>query len=448
MRHTVVAASRVVVEAADPGRLACSPSLWILLGGQYRTFDSTARGFLEAGRRSSACFGVAMMTEVFIDEVDAEKQKWQKPMWRAISKNRDDVASLVEKQANETFGGRLAYAVVRRTGAVTDYPSCLTMWWHGSWAVARWALAVRGLSPRPDSLVIRTRPDVALTDWFDTTNLMRLLSRAVHLVHGQESRGQGDVLWLSDLRTYERDFALPVMMSADLPEPFRGALNQTVPPSVDLARQLWDVANANAWGWGRSILNGVQPFLAPCMDACLCLDGTVGCDPAHASCYVDVLVSETFHTMRIVRQPQAIAIAADQPPIALGTKLVALCAYCTSLHINKSHFALQPEASWLKDNLFYCAKRPKNIGPTDDPVRKLWPPGCGAGPVNSPRHILAAESCRPAYYYFSMHIDEVSARHVSVDERIRGAVRHSPDFYEGSAYVAVNPNFVWRNDMT
>lgn len=455
--HTVVSSSRATVESAWAGRFRCSPTVWLLIAGQYRTFDSTARGFLEAGSRTSTCFGVAIFTEIFIDQPDELKQKWAKSMWRTVSRDRAAVPALLQQHANTTFGatGQFTYAAVRRTGAIEDYPTCLPFWWHGVWALARWALVSAGLQPLGNALVIRTRPDVALTDWFEPSRLLALFSQRSHVVHGQESRGQGDILLICDLRTYERDIALPIMASARLDatsRPIFKALAISKSPSISLARELWDRANGNGWGWGRSILNGVQPFHAPCMNACLCLDGSTRCEPTHVVCYVDVLVSDAYHTMHILRQPQHLpATRADKPPVVLGTKLLALCAFCASLHIDRAKFVLRPKTPWMKDNNFLYARRATDI-PTDrgrlpGALASLWPAGCGAG-LDHLRSLVPADQCSPAYYFYSTHIDEIRARHVSVDKPLQATIRHSPDFIRGGAYVSINPNYVWRDNMT
>ena len=83
---------------------------------------------------------------------------------------------------------------------------------------------------------------------------------------------------------------------------------------------------------------------------------------------------------------------------------------------------------------------------------RLFPAGCGGiknGPGN--RSLVSADQCRPAYYFFSLHVNEVRARHVSVDPPLERTMRTGNSkamFMKGQYYHAVNPNYVWRDGMT
>ena len=455
--HVVIPPSRVAVEASSSGMFDCSPTLWYFFAGQYRTFDSVAPAVAQSAAQSGACVGIAVFTEVFIDETDTLKFKRRKSLWRAVDADRAAVGKHLARHAESTFSKRFAYAAVRRSGALEDYPACLSLYWHGVWAVARWALATRGLAPRGDAVVVRTRPDVdVLSVPLDPTRLVALFRGAAHVIHGQESRGQGDILAVMDFRTYERDIALPMMASAKLDntsQPFFAAMNVAQTPMDDLARELWDRAHSNAWGWGRSILNGIRPFLAPCMDRCICLDGSTRCGLDEVVCHADIIVSNAFCTMSMLRYPAKISFSAT--PIRLGTQLVALCAQCSSTSLNgNANFILQPEMPWQKDNNFLYAKQTMDFPEAPDAVAlgRLFPAGCGGiknGPGN--RSLVSADQCRPAYYFFSLHVNEVRARHVSVDPPLERTMRTGNSkamFMKGQYYHAVNPNYVWRDSMT
>ena len=421
--HSIVGRNDVKVVTSRSGAWNESVKFWIFVGGQYRTFDSTAKGFARAGAKTTKDWAVVAVMDEMIDQSDAVKHKWAKPMWHSVAKKRDAVPELMRSK-EKIFGDRFAYAVLRRKGPIVDYPACLMLWWHGCWAVARWASALNGVPLREDAIILRTRPDVALVDWFVGIDLLASFlttsNRAPNVVMGQESKGQGDILLISSFATYERSIARPAL----------------APGPTKLARDLWDRANANGWGWGRSILNGAWPFNNSCMDRCLCLDGGTSCP--FPVCYVDVVVG-AFSTMSILRQKKSLVFSSTKKPIDLASGVYALCPYCTSRL--PSSFELRAELPWMKDNRFYFGKSGVRLNTT----KEIWPSGCGTSDYGK---VVAFEKCTVTYNFFSTHLTEVRRRHVSIDKPLSETIRNNPGFRSGTSLGAVNPNYIWRDNMS
>ena len=127
LRNASYADNQIEVIAASPGAWAptdsCpTPRLWVLIYGQYRSFDSTQRNLakLAALGGAGSCFFVAAVTA---DDAG----------YRPGGGDVDVAAKLRAAQA-KTFGGAMAFTVCRRRGAydrATSLQGTLDFFWWG-----------------------------------------------------------------------------------------------------------------------------------------------------------------------------------------------------------------------------------------------------------------------------------------------------------------------------
>ena len=216
----------------------------------------------------------------------------------------DNVAAQMHHTSRSLFSlpgmPSLAYAVVQRSGHVSRYPGCLFLYWHGMWAVAKWAARHHGYTLEDSAVVVRTRPDVLLTKPVDIRGLRRYFAfgdHGRHLALGQAVKrmdarshnlAQGDVHAVFSFGSYETDVALP----------FERAGDTSLQPEV--AKLWWQRGVVSGWALGRSgdewanrahsygslpaparleaafhpvgDLNASTSSLARCANFCVCLD--------------------------------------------------------------------------------------------------------------------------------------------------------------------------------
>ena len=223
-------ATGLEVVAADAGaalnaKNCKTPSLWIFLGGMYRTFDWTQRRFAAVARASvGECYHVAAVMPVEVDS-PATRKPWARQGWkhfdaaRDVSSRPDAVAQRLRRASDEVFSGRLAFAVVDRgDGPEARWPGCFTSYWIGEWVVAKTTTHHHGWAVDRHAVVLRTRPDVALDpvgfDLFKARAFFASLypGHDAHVVFGQQRQGsQGDVHVTTSFGTYEADVAAPLV---------------------------------------------------------------------------------------------------------------------------------------------------------------------------------------------------------------------------------------------
>lgn len=207
--HAIAGANNVSVTAATHGRWrsrsgCSSPALWIFLVGHHRTFTWTQQNLAKVASLSSdSCAFVAAFMP---DEVEAPLRETTPGVMQRGQRDRTDVrgltdalkrvagadgdasvASLLHHAARTTFAQSdapsFAYAVIRRTGLVARYPACLSLYWHGVWVLASLAASAHGIRPDDTAVVVRTRPDVMLTQPMVITNLRNYFRHGVHGRH-------------------------------------------------------------------------------------------------------------------------------------------------------------------------------------------------------------------------------------------------------------------------
>jgi hypothetical protein len=155
----------VFLAATSPGdwfpEVCSSPSFWIYLYGQYRTFDITKRNLaIVANKTAGRCF--------FISAVTDEAQGYN-------GGNKDKVKQVsvlesLERARVELFGGNMAYAVVRRTGCYdrsVALQGALDFWWYSVFLLSEMAASFHRFKPNPSALVLRTRFVIARTTYTD-----------------------------------------------------------------------------------------------------------------------------------------------------------------------------------------------------------------------------------------------------------------------------------------
>ena len=239
------AIDRIDVIAKDAGSwtttTACpTPRLWLLLTGHYRTFSYTLPNIQRMAHASS--HGCYMAAAVMPDEICVRRGGWEKGSsaaanetrcdpakwynaehraleWRRFAPSIDSVPSLLSK-AQAAFKGRLAYAVIRRSGSMHSYGGAFAVFWHMAWAVAQFAAKTHGITPHPSAVVIRTRPDCIFTRPFELTALLNYFEHSAHGAHlllSQETiptplspNAQGDNLMITSWRCYTNDIAVPL----------------------------------------------------------------------------------------------------------------------------------------------------------------------------------------------------------------------------------------------
>ena len=180
-----------------------SPRLWLILAGHYRTFHWTQYKMAEVARRSSSdCFFAvaAVPDELCVQNRTRPSLCAAKPgdeplSWDQVSKSLSGaVPGLLSEASHGPFRGRLAYVVLRRRGKLAEYPVGQWFLWRAAWELLKLAVEhsplARSLVPRPESVVMRTRPDVQYTSAFDLERLSHYFERGPrgrHLILGQNT---------------------------------------------------------------------------------------------------------------------------------------------------------------------------------------------------------------------------------------------------------------------
>ena len=221
--HPVAPGNATVLYAStghwQPATPRCvTPKAWLFLVGHWRAFSSTQRGLAHAINASTAgCFFCVLIVAEEIDVEASQRVPWApKP---GVFRDRGSVATLAQR-AQRSFGGRLAYAVLRRHGALNSFEFCLHLNWYAGWAVARWAAEHHAIYIDAASAVVRTRPDVFLRRAFDAARLRRLFRSAPHtmialpqtLADGRtlNARNKNDLIAVFSFGAYETGVALPI----------------------------------------------------------------------------------------------------------------------------------------------------------------------------------------------------------------------------------------------
>jgi hypothetical protein len=266
--HAIVGPNNVTVVEASAGRWfphgsCASPELWLFLSGHARTFAWTAPFFARfASATASDC---AFIVAAVPDELDAPLKDStpggaygrvdHAALASAFGPN-PEVAALLQRVAitslvNRAGAPAVCYAVLRRRGAINNYPAALAFGWHAVWALAQWASWHHGIEPDPSSIVIRTRPDVLLTLPLELASLRRYVAHGRHgrhLMLGQAVKratgsnlAQSDVHAIFSFGSYEADVAKPLERAGDRRlEPRHGLL-------------WWQRGFASGWGYGRAV---------------------------------------------------------------------------------------------------------------------------------------------------------------------------------------------------
>ena len=241
-----------------------SPAFWIFLAGHYRTFAWTHPFTARVAELSSPCTFVLgfMPADVDVPVQHANPKTGfvqRKPLLNAMSNSpfKGRVPALLRHAASTTFNRvgapAFAYAVFRRSGLVEHYPACLPLYWHGVWAVARWAARHHGFTPDASSVVLRARPDVLLTRPFDIRGLERYFAAGRHGRHLALAQNvqrckrtwctnvaQSDLSAFFSFGSYTSDVARPLEKAGE-----RGL-------SSAEARLWWQRGVASGWAMGRS----------------------------------------------------------------------------------------------------------------------------------------------------------------------------------------------------
>lgn len=161
-----------------------APRLWILLCGHLRTFAWTRSSLAEVAARSSAdCFFVAAAVPLQI-EATVRTGFWSPPApSTAAARISNDAADALMAASSAAFAGRLAYAVINRSGAFDRATAGLPVMWHVAWAVARWAARTHAMAIDPSAVLVRTRPDVLLRAPVGLAGLQRYFRHGRHGTH-------------------------------------------------------------------------------------------------------------------------------------------------------------------------------------------------------------------------------------------------------------------------
>ena len=293
--HPVTGQATIRVLAASAGLPPprCSrPHLVVLLAGHHRTFGHAAATWAAAAEASApGCHLVAALLPDVYDVPDVERRVWRKNDWRPGPRALGIAASVATAQ-REAFSGRLAYAVVKRSGLIDKFPACLAFYWHGAFALASWAARVHGLAMDDAAIVLRSRPDVLLQRPYQLDGLRRFFASAApaerQVLLGQQGRNlQADILLLTSWSTYRAGVIAPLQASAkawtwartssSLGSTAASSPTSSVSPRAShaartsqlaVARVLWERAHLNGWGYGQSVHDEGPPTMEPCMHAC------------------------------------------------------------------------------------------------------------------------------------------------------------------------------------
>ena len=431
----VIAASPGTWPPPPPSPSCAAPKVWFFLCGHYRSHsvtqhslkamaEATAAG-ATSGQRSFCYMAAALMP----DELDHSKllsavgskgiqrfgQKWDVGIRRSGWGGSLRASYLLQQSV---LGGRLAYAVVNRSGDANTYAGSFGLYWFGVWKVATWAASVHGFPIDGHTVVVRTRPDVMLDQPFSihrAEEYFRSGPRGRHLVLGNEDRCcQNDVLVVTSFAAYESDVA----------RPFGEAMRrrrQAGPSAAAAASFCLDLGLANGWAYGRSI-NHRAPWtgLDTLWKGCVCLeDGGTSC--AKPACLVTTVESPyVYPRWKISRSATE---AAHDAPVAARIRKIrnetlldiadGVHVYCPApkgsspptprgyQRVAKSHWRVDRSFRQAGGAGFYRATAPSTLsvslppptgvtggggvggsgGGAEEPG--LWPPMCGTSLVSS-----------------------------------------------------------------
>mmetsp|Transcript_8853 Transcript_8853/g.19603 ORF Transcript_8853/g.19603 Transcript_8853/m.19603 type:complete len:546 (-) Transcript_8853:253-1890(-) len=454
--HPIAGRNFVQIVAAHPGewdaRVCATPDLWIMLVGHYRTFSWTRETWKKIATHSSA--GCSMAVAFMPDEIDvpdAERRWWRKRdmKWGEVSSNVNDVPVLMQT-ARHAFP-KLAYAIVRRTGAVSGFPACLALYWHGVWATSHWVARFHRLSINPASVVLRARPDVSLPTPLALERTLHYFQhgeRGRHLMFGPGMSGQADVLMLTSFAAYSSDIAGPLEASSRASKELSARLValsnlsrqlatknvahrrssvRSVYKHLDLARFWWERAHLNGWGYGRSMLNeGLFPSKHRCSQDCLCLNGGTHC--LEASCLLTIVEGALTHANKAIVRNAPKSMSGQRVGMNSSSALtlldpaVGIHCYCPLAHSNQT--SLPPNCKgntaaakpWGKVLAFLrCPSRGSlaiqdNRGTPDKALvaqEAVWPRGCGD--AYHEQITAQASKCFPERFFFSYVDGELPA---------------------------------------
>ena len=223
------------------------PRLVLLLSGHFRTFSWTAPLLAEVMERSSeGCWFAAAALPTDIDGMVQHFPPWVHSEYKGVEPVRSGYAQLWERLgslpgrteslpgrmayytqrvADTAFGGKLAFAILRRGGDLDRWPGALAVGWHASWAVALLAADAHGWQLPPDTVVVRARPDVLLRTPFAIDGLRRYFRHGRHGRHlmlstdskeGAHWYAQSDYFAVTSLGAWMADVALPLALAGPL----------------------------------------------------------------------------------------------------------------------------------------------------------------------------------------------------------------------------------------
>lgn len=205
----------ISIVADSPGnwtpRPGClSPRMWIFLYGQYRTFDYTQHNLKQMAAMSTGdCF---MVAAVILEKVCSES----KPglcggrlnlQWRKFASTLLDVLALLNDSRASLFLEHFAYVIVRTTMKIKEAPfagfgcdrwRCFMCYWYAVYAVVEASSITNEIKVGPSRVVLRTRPDVPFSSYFDLRRASQYFQkghRGQHLVFGMEyGHAQSDIV--------------------------------------------------------------------------------------------------------------------------------------------------------------------------------------------------------------------------------------------------------------
>lgn len=186
-----------------------SPILYVHLVGLYRTFASNVGNLLSFLTAShGSCWFIVLLTTSASDATDTWWSRSSNPPPRLDG----DEISLSLQACATRLGGRLAYAIVRRSfdphadsanpEQVHTLTGCILQSWFACAMLARLASSHHGLTTRPSDLIMHSRPDALYTAPIDYAAAHRLTSST-----GTDSTAAGEVgagEFLLLLRHYEQ----------------------------------------------------------------------------------------------------------------------------------------------------------------------------------------------------------------------------------------------------
>ena len=335
-RTFAVQPSTIKVRAASPGSwnpsAACpTPRMWVLLYGQYRTWDITQQSIAKMIRLSAgSCY--------FVVGVAAHESGIKVGAKDLAFTHDADVAEGLKKAQSNIFGGLMAYVVADRTGMFDRRASlqgALDFFWYSSFICAEMAASYHGIAPMASSLVLRTRFDVSYDKYYFIDHIIEYFERGErgqHLALGQETtNSQGDFHMMTSFGAYSRDIA--------------GAY----------ASKKYRLARSNGWGYGFSICG----FKSECSDqtrggpsldlapACLAADVqepySSECCPDNEPCMLTVVQSVSHPKGFIVKENRTAASEGFARGRAIDlTK--GLTMYCPDAHADMEAYSVP----WLQ----------------------------------------------------------------------------------------------------